>query len=212
MTPVAAQNADYWANAQTRNTIRNQKGNTMNTDNHPQDVADDLDDLGPQDYAVAASTLAQEATQAQEGTTEAGTAEAPALDGVDPGLANHITKLRRENAEKRTAAAELEAENGTLKQWQQDRMRRDVENLAAGHKMLDPSEFWHKADLADVLGEDGQIDEAKVAAIVEAKVPSHWRVQPRSLPGRGGQPSSGATGIADVRTPSWSEALGRPQE
>jgi hypothetical protein len=68
-------------------------------------------------------------------------------------------------------------EIATLQDWKQERITRDVEALAAGHKLIDPAEIWHHATMAEVLDEDGEISEDTVAEIVETRVPAHWRVQ-----------------------------------
>jgi len=132
------------------------------------------------------------------------------LDALDPKLANHIQSLRREAADKRVALAAADAEIAALAEWKNQRLHRDVELLAAGHKLIDPREIWHVAALPDLLDEHGDIDEAAVAALIEAKVPAHWRVQVK-FPGRGGF-HSGSTGLAGGRPSSWAQALARPQE
>jgi hypothetical protein len=180
----------------------------------PDAVVDDLDTDAsvavepddPADYEAAAAEMAADAEP-----------EPSLLDGLDPKLANHIQKLRREAADKRVALAELDeqlqaagSEIAELQEWKEQRMRRDVESLAAGHKLIAPAEIWHHTSLPEVLDADGEISEDTVAEIVETKVPAHWRVQTK-YPARNGF-ASGATGLAEPRPASWQSALARPLE
>jgi hypothetical protein len=199
----------------------------------------DLDDDEPPftaaDYEAAGAELAAEADAAQseddqehgdlrdqehgvpaDANADDGEPEPNLLDGVDPRLAAHIQKLRAEAAANRIAKTAVEERLqaasdviAELQQWQSDRMRRDVESLCAGEKMIDPSEIWHVAQLGDFLDDEtGDIDETKVGGIVEARVPSHWRVQLKHS-GRGGM-HSGATGTSAGRMATWADVL-KPQ-
>ena len=78
--------------------------------------------------------------------------------------------------------------------------------------MIAPSELWLVADLPEMLSDDGQrVDPHKVAGVIEAKVPEHWRISVQ-CPKHGPGPRSGASGLAQARTTSWAQALGHPQE
>jgi hypothetical protein len=172
----------------------------------PQDVAADEHPFTAEDYAELAAEAESD-----------GEPEPSLLDGLDPKLANHIQKLRRESADKRVALAEADerlqaagAEVAALQDWKEQRLHRDVEHLAAGHKMIDGAEIWHITSLPELLDEHGDIDEEAVAEVIEAKVPAHWRVQVK-FSGRSGF-HSGSTGRAEHRPASWAQALARPQE
>jgi hypothetical protein len=196
----------------------------VDVDDYREDAQDDDDGEHPfsaEDYATAAENLAQEAAQAQDDATEVDAESEPGLlDGLDPRLAAYVQKLRRESADKRTAMAELDdqlkgaaAEIEAMQEWCLDRMRRDVEALAAGHRMLDPAELWHVAELHEMANDEhSDIDEAKVAEIIETRVPQHWRVQVKYDHRRTAAPSSGATGNPEDRPTSWAQALAPPQE
>jgi hypothetical protein len=167
-------------------------------------------------YAAAAAEMAAE-TEKADGITEPAAAEPGApgedtepspLDALDAKTAAHVQKLRKEAATSRAALQAANTETASLQEWKQGRMREDVQNLAAGHKMIQPSEIWHLATMSDFLDpKTGDISEAKVAQVVNEKVPSHWKVQPRtdSYSRRG--PMSGASGISDPRPTSWTRAL-----
>jgi hypothetical protein len=51
-----------------------------------------------------------------------------------------------------------------------------------------------------------------LAAIIEERVPEHWRVQVKYAHGRNAGPTSGATGNPEVRPTSWAQALQAPPE
>jgi hypothetical protein len=178
------------------------------------DFADDDDEhpFTAANYEAAAEQLAAEADL--DGDEDRGDAEPEpsVLDGLDPKLAAYVQKLRRGEAEKRVALASAEeqlqtagTEIAALQARQQDRLRADVERIALAERMFAPGELWLVADLAEVLDKHGEIDAAKVAKVIEAKVPTHWRVPVKGL-GRHGF-TSGATGMADIRPTSWSEAV-----
>jgi hypothetical protein len=203
----------------------------------PLEVQDDDEPTGA-DYEAAAAELAAEAEAAQsddDGQDELrlkltevnADAEKPTpdlggfsphdrestpLDGLDPKLATHIQKLRREAAEKRIALAATEerlqsAANviGELQNWQSDRLRRDAEVVALEHGMIAPAEMWFVADLHEVLTDDDDIDRAKVAELIKTRVPEHWMAPRRQMFNH--NPRSGASGIGGGRLPSWSDVL-----
>jgi hypothetical protein len=166
---------------------------------------------------TAAAELAAE-TEKADGLEEPAAAEPGApgddtepspLDALDAKTAAHVQKLRKEAATSRAALQAASTEAASLQEWKQGRMRQDVQNLAGGHKMIQPSEIWHLATMSDFLDpETGDISEAKVAQVVNEKVPSHWKVQPRSDSyARRRGPMSGASGISDTRPTSWTQAL-----
>jgi hypothetical protein len=187
-------------------------------DSFQQDSADDDDGDGDDDDGPQFSEENYQALAA-EFSAQPGQADEPGLlDGLDPKVANHIQRLRREAAEKRLLAGELSQrltaasdEVARLQAWQEDHIRRDVESLAAGHKLIDPREVWHVAELSDFLDERGVIDATKVATLIQERVPEHWRVQVR-YPAHGPASRSGATGLAQILPASWAQALARPQE
>jgi hypothetical protein len=191
---------------------------------------DDAPPLTSEEFHAAAAELAAEAEAAaddgdqvaaaddgdqEHGDRDDAEAEPNLLD--DPKVANLVAKLRKEAAEHRVAKAaveeRLQAAADTiaeLQAQQENRQRRDVELEIAG-KMIDPSDIWHKADLHELLHDDGDIDEAKVAQVIEDRVPEHWRVQVRHSAWNRG-PTSGASRV-DIRPPSsWADALSPPRE
>jgi hypothetical protein len=181
---------------------------TGDADQGPQDGADDLADLSPGDYAAAAGELALEAAEAQDGAPDD---DGPADDQ------SYMKKLRRQAAERRVAAQELgeklqaaDERIDTLQQWQSDRLRRDVEALA-GPKLVDPSEVWHVTTLPELLSADGDLDEAKLAAVIADRIPAHWKVKPPNNSPRYGL-ASGASGRTEARPTSWANAIGPQQQ
>jgi hypothetical protein len=175
---------------------------------------DDEQPFTPEDYeAVAAETAAEAEDEQTEVEHDAPPDDAePRLDGVDPKLANHIQKLRREAADKRVALAEAEerlqaagTEIAALQARLEDGQRRDVEAIALSERMYAPGELFLVADLPEMLDKHGNVDPGKVGKVIDAKVPEHWRVPVRH-PGRHGF-TSGATGMVDTRPTSWQEVV-----
>ncbi|OBF59247.1 hypothetical protein A5756_06280 [Mycobacterium sp. 852002-53434_SCH5985345] len=183
----------------------------------PLDGADDDHPFSAEDYTAAAEELAQQAAGAQDGAAEGDGAEAPsALDDLDRDtLASMVGKLRRESADRRVALAAAEERLqaaahrvGELQDALDARLRADAEALALGQRMVAPSELWLLADVHEVLADGADaVDPAKLAELVAARVPEHWKtpVPPMSW-SRGLH--SGATGIDTVPRPaSWAQAL-----
>jgi hypothetical protein len=89
---------------------------------------------------------------------------------------------------------------------------REVERLAAA-SLSQPTDVWlDGVGLDGLLGDDGQVDEAKVTAAVTALVAKRPGLQrpprPSPLPGGGARPAGGTpAGLASVLT-----RLGRPPE
>jgi hypothetical protein len=103
--------------------------------------------------------------------------------------------------------ADATAEVEEMQQWCRDRMRRDVEALAAGHKLISPSEIWHIVELDELANDDrSDIDEAKLAAIIEERVPEQWRVQVKYAHGRIAGPVHALLFDADYAIPPPREA------
>lgn len=157
--------------------------------------------------------VAEQMSQGHEADDDGGDAhggeEPGLLDALDPKVGAYVQKLRHEAADRRVAVAEAEQrlaaagdEVARLQAWQEDRMRLDVEAIALAHRMISPSELWLVASLAEMLGDDSDIDPNKVAEVVEQRVPDHWRV-PVQYPKHTAGPRSGATGLAQIRPASW---------
>ncbi|WP_273733362.1 hypothetical protein [Mycolicibacterium septicum] len=175
-------------------------------------------DADPDDGDAHRFTAADYQSLADEIAADGDTEPQPSLlDGLDPKLANHIQKLRHENAEKRVAVAELNerlqaasSEVAALQDWRDASMRRDVERLALEHQMIAPAELWLVADLHEMLDGDN-VDPHKVAEVIQSRVPEHWRV-PVQYPIHNAGPRSGATGLAQISSTSWREVLSHSQE
>lgn len=114
--------------------------------------------------------------------------------------------LRREAARHRRAARDAERERDGLREQVTSMQRREVERLAAD--LAQPSDLFEigRAELAELLGDDGHPDETAVGAAVEALLaarPGLARSAARRPPidqgVRGTAPPAGAT---------WKDVIG----
>ena len=79
--------------------------------------------------------------------------------------ANYRRRLRDAEGERDTIAAERDS----LRDRVQARQRGDVEAIAS-QRLRDATDLWTATDLVGCLGDDGEIDPAKVTEVVEALV------------------------------------------
>lgn len=122
------------------------------------------------------------------------TAEAmPEVDEI-PESAN------KEAATYRRRLRDAEAERDVLAQRLADAQRQNVTSQLA-QRFADPSDFWAITQLADVLGEDGGINDEKLSAAMNAALEAkpHWK-----------KPAPATESVSSVRSNDRVEA-GPPQ-
>lgn len=106
----------------------------------------------------------------------------------------------REAARRRRELREVRADRDRLAGIVERFQRRDVEALVVD-RLVDPGDVWRDGlDLGEVVGEDGTVDAAKLAAVVDGLVAAHphWAPRPpghRAMGGGGnGRTSSDVAG------------------
>jgi len=84
-------------------------------------------------------------------------------------------RRRRELRDEQAAHEQTRAQRDQLRQQLDARDTADVERQLAS-RLEDPADFWREASLADVRGEDGRIDDARLdAAVTELlRTHRHW--------------------------------------
>ncbi|MDT5076773.1 MAG: hypothetical protein QOJ80_1410 [Mycobacterium sp.] len=168
------------------------------TEPHTPDVAEPM----PEDYEAAAAEVRAE-LDADDESAAAEPHDAPTDDDQRPDdtTGNEAAKYR-----KRLRATE--AERDTLVGRLESLQRSEIERLAAGH-LVDAADFWRDgATVADVLGEDGNVDPAKVTAVAGAVLQnhSHWGAFKKvAIPPRGLQ--SGSSAAPQRRAASWADEI-----
>lgn len=149
----------------------------------PSDASEGLDDLTESDYAVAAETLAQEATQAQEPATQ------PEGDDEPDGTPREARYRQR--------ARDAEVERDKLRDLVEGMQRAEIQRLVAD-RLADPADLWRDgATLADLLDGAGRLDPTKLDGTVDRVLAAHphWR---KPLAPYRGPLDSGATNSRSV--------------
>lgn len=121
----------------------------------------------------------------------------PTPDEPDPSTfgehADYVRELRQEAAERRTKAREaekaLEAANGVLRQTRERLLALEVDAAARGI-LADPSDLLVHVQAAELWGEDGAPDPARIKAAATALVERKAHLAPR--PAVGGDVDQGA--------------------
>ena len=115
-----------------------------------------------------------------------------------------VAKLRRENANRRGALREVEAERDALRDQVAALQRAEVERLAA-ERLADPSDLWRHdgVELDALLGEDGGLD--------AERWPPPWPGWSRRTPhgASRGPTSAPGPGAASSPRPTFGEAFKR---
>jgi hypothetical protein len=135
-----------------------------------------------------------EATAPDPDTEDNGTDDATRKARTD--AAGYRRRLRDTEAERDSITAERDA----LLEKLTARQRADVEALAA-QRLTDGSDLWQAVDLADVLDEAGDIDQAKVAtatADLLTRKPHYGRPRPDNGLGYRSDPVKPARGWEEV--------------
>lgn len=179
--------------------------------------------LDAEEWSTAAEIMAQEATQAQEEATE--DPEADNLGGAenappppDWGDAFTATPAEAPDADDRpgryrerltTAEAEADRLRGMVESMQ----RAEVDRLA-GAQLADAADLWRGDNapaMADLLGDDGRVDPAKVDGAVSAVLVEHphWRAP---MARYRGEMRSGATERPTEPRSSFASAFGPKSE
>ncbi len=92
---------------------------------------------------------------------EAADAETTATETTDANPGREAAKYRRQ-------LRDAEATRDTLAARVQKYQTAEAERVAAGPgRLLDPTDLWRVTELADVVGDDGELDPAKVNAVVD---------------------------------------------
>ncbi len=115
----------------------------------------------------------------------------------------------REAAKYRRQLRDAEATRDTLAARVQKYQTAEAERVAAGPgRLLDASDLWRVTDLADVLGDDGELDPAKVNAAVDKLLEDkpHYGAPQTSL-----DLDLGARGAPVKAGSTWSDVIGPPR-
>jgi hypothetical protein len=175
----------------------------------------DVEDLVADDYATAAESLAQEATQAQDDTAddEAEDADAPGGEFVDafrPPAAtpdNAEPEISGRDQRYREQLREAEADRDRLHGLVESMQRAEIGRLVAT-RLADPADLFHGgAELADLLDDAGGIDPARVDRAVNEVLAQHphWASPRRAYRG---ELRSGATERAiEPKSNRWADAF-----
>ncbi|SHT24389.1 Uncharacterised protein [Mycobacteroides abscessus subsp. abscessus] len=133
-------------------------------------------------------------------------------DGGDRGTASReAAKYRRQLRDAEAQRDQIAVERDQLGERLAAMQRREAETLAREH-LADGADMWRDGlELSAILGDDGDLDPAKVTAAAKAarKAHPHWAATPpRKGHPRRGQLVSGATGSDGPGTPkSWQEVI-----
>lgn len=146
-------------------------------------------------------------TETIEATPAEPAAEAPAAETTAVEAEPEAKPGNRE-ARYRLQLRETEAERDALRGQVATFQRAEAERLATT-TLADGRDLWRDgADIADVLADDGTVDEKKVAALaakVQAEHP-HWQ---RPAPPDVRRLRSGSTGEPEPRQSPWEKAFTR---
>jgi hypothetical protein len=131
----------------------------------------DAPEAAPERSGGAGEAIPPEATE--------GARDAPATpEESAKGESTEVARLRRENANRRGALREVEAERDRLREQVAAFQRAEVERMAAD-VLADGSDLWRHdgIELAALLGDDGAPDAERVAKAVAAVGEAHpaWR-------------------------------------
>ena len=147
-------------------------------------------------------------TEPTEVGRESGDTSAPAENVTAEDNDTRAGRYRRRLREAEAATATAEAERDQLREQVQTMQRAEVVRLAAEQRLQRPDAVWAAGlQLADLLGEDGQVDAGKVRAAVTAAVAdlglaTRHEVKPDM--------SQGARGIHHASSDNpWAELLNR---
>ena len=107
----------------------------------------------------------------------------------DPG--GQVGDLRHEAAQRRRQLREVEAERDGLLERVTTYQRGEVERTVAD-RLTSPADLFLTAEMADLVGDDGQVDPEKVDAAVDAALAErpHWAVTGRSNLHQGTRPAA----------------------
>lgn len=176
--------------------------------------------LAPQEWATAAETMAQEAAQAQDSTDTGDSTDEAAQpqwgDAFTPAQPDDLELSRNHSVDpgaepgryrERLSAAEAEAEQ--LRGLVESMRAAEVERLATGTgRLADASDLYRDGvTVADLLGDNGRVDPAKVDGAIDAVLSSHPHWRARVAPYRG-RLASGATSVQfDKPTKKFADAF-----
>lgn len=191
-----------------------QQAATIGNDGADESASDDAGgDLGlsAEEWAAAGEAMAKQAAQGDDGATDDGSDDEPIAfaDAFKPGPVDGPEPADRDNryrARLRDSESEVERLRGTIESLQ----RAEVARLASA-KLGDPADLFRDgAGLADMCGDDGTVDPAKVDNAVNGVLAAHpyWRAP---LAPYRGPLRSGATSVTvDQPSKTFVDAF-RPQ-
>lgn len=140
-----------------------------------------------------------EATSADTAVVENGTSSDAPPD-TDTSNPNH------EAAKWRTRLRDTEAERDALAERLASAQRQNVDTVVS-QRFADAADFWSVVDLADVLGDDGEIDPERLTTAMDSALAAkpHWK-----RPASATESASTVTSrerVGGGKTPSWSDLL-----